>query len=354
MRKVYALLLNLFPRSYRAEYGDELLAVFNLSMDDAITRGRLEAALVVLHELISLPSAIIYEHLRERTRIPMIKKFRAYFGFEYGSYREFLTAMFPFLLVGGIWPLINILVRLRLLPGPGPVANGILLSLLGLFAILFLVGVGKGLPRWSLPYLGFILSLFSVYVFSGLLLGPIYLFFPNLYDRLLFFGDIFYAGAFWFGLLIVMILLVLVTRISPLFQRFRSDWTLLCFILYGAVPFALALTFDEYVGDEPYMLAAFLVLASGAWFYLRGGNEWKRFGALFGALTLAMFIAAAGKALLVPTQDWPITINRALSISEAKHTVLMWMWLALIMIVPIAINLLPRADSPSQASLTEG
>jgi hypothetical protein len=64
VKRLYALLLGLFPRSYREEYGDELRAVFNLSLDDALKQGKLEATIVVLRELAGLPKAIFYEYLR--------------------------------------------------------------------------------------------------------------------------------------------------------------------------------------------------------------------------------------------------------------------------------------------------
>ena len=65
MKRLYALLLGLFPSSYREEYGDELQAVFNLLFDDALKKGWLEATNVVLREMIGLPTAILYEHLRK-------------------------------------------------------------------------------------------------------------------------------------------------------------------------------------------------------------------------------------------------------------------------------------------------
>jgi len=64
VKRLYSLLLHLYPKAYREEYGDELLSVFGLSLDDAMQAGMLEIALVVLRELISLPAAIIHEHLR--------------------------------------------------------------------------------------------------------------------------------------------------------------------------------------------------------------------------------------------------------------------------------------------------
>ena len=65
MKRFYSLLLHLFPKVYRDEYGDELLAVFVLSLDDAMQAGKLEVIRVMLRELIGLPRAIIHEHLRK-------------------------------------------------------------------------------------------------------------------------------------------------------------------------------------------------------------------------------------------------------------------------------------------------
>jgi hypothetical protein len=349
--RLYGLSLNFFPKKYREEYGEELQMVFGLSIEEAATKGGFEVERLVLRELVSLPKAIVLEHIRERRNTKMDKSPASYFDFAYGSWKEFLTALLPFSLTGGIMPLLNYLGRARF--ASGMVGTGIVLALFGLFLVLFLVGVKMRMPRWSLPYLGFLLSLLSVYLLSALLGAPIVILFGNLLDHPSLFGDLFYGGVLWFGLLSIVVLLVILTRSSPALQRFRRDWTLLPFVIYGAAPFALWLTFDEYVGDEPYTFAAFLVLAVGAWFYLRSHSEWNRFGVLFIALTLAMFIAAAGKAILVPTQDWPITIDAGLAKSEAKHTILMWGWFALTMLVPLALKFRPRSDDLSQSSLSE-
>ncbi len=65
LHRLYRLLLNLYPRPYRKEYGEELQTVFNLSLDDAIKIGPMEVAGVVLRELMGLPTAILHEHLRK-------------------------------------------------------------------------------------------------------------------------------------------------------------------------------------------------------------------------------------------------------------------------------------------------
>ena len=272
----------------------------------------------------------------------MIGKFSSRFDFAPGSRREFLTAIYPFFLLGCVLPIINMISLSGIMRFPNPLFNGIAIILLVVLGILCLIGLAKGMPRWSLPYLGFALTILSVSGFSALLdFRPL-----HLYDRLSPLGDSMFEGGWWFGLLVAMILLVTVTRTLPAFQRFRNDWTLLCFIPYGGVPFALILTFDEYTGDEPFMFFAFLVLASGTWLYLHNKHEWKRFGALFGAMTLAMFIAAAGKAILLPTQDWLFFVDPASWKTEAMYTIRTWLWLALIMLSSLVVKRLPSVESP--------
>jgi len=352
IRRIYGLLLLLFPIEYRAEYGEELQSVFDLSVEEAARKSRFEVGRLVVRELVSLPKAVFLEHLREWRSATMNRKVDSFFDFASGSWKEFLTALLPFLLTGGIMPLLNYLGRARIVSGMfGAV---IVLPMLGLFIILLMIGAKKGMPRWSLPYLGFLLSILSLYLFSAVFGTPIYLLFRNLRDQSLLFIDILWDGIYWYGLLFAIFLLVTLSRVSPTFQRFKNDWTLPCFVLYGAVPFALWITFDEYVGDEPYTLLAFLVLAGGACVYLRSSNEGTRFGTLFIAMTLAMFIAALGKVLLIPSQTWPITIDGGLARSEFKHTITMWGWFALGMMIPLVSRFLSRTGNSSQVSLSEG
>jgi hypothetical protein len=65
IRKFHRLFLNLYPKWYWEEYGDELQTVFNLLLEEAARQGGLELARAVLQEFISLPKAIIHEHLRK-------------------------------------------------------------------------------------------------------------------------------------------------------------------------------------------------------------------------------------------------------------------------------------------------
>lgn len=88
IRKVYGSYLSLFPRNYREEYGKELQIVFELSLEEAATKGGFELERLILHELVSLPKAIILEHLRQRRMSKMTGHFAPRFDFAPGTRRE--------------------------------------------------------------------------------------------------------------------------------------------------------------------------------------------------------------------------------------------------------------------------
>lgn len=278
------------------------------------------------------------------------------FDFPPGSRFEPLAVFLPFI---GLYVLFLLVSALHAYMYSLQIRSSVVGTLTGLIFLgaifsLYAIGFRMGTPRWFLPYLGFLLAVLSLYVFSAVFGTPIYFLFRDLQDQSLLVIDILWDGIYWYGLLSAILLLVVLGRVSPKFQRFKDDWTLPCFVLYGGVPFALWVTFDEYAGDEPYTLSAFLVLAVGAWLYLRSAGERRRFGSLFIAMTLAILIAATGKAVLVPTQDWPFAIDAGLVRSEFRHTVTMWGWFALGMMIPPAGRFLPRSGNPSQATLSEG
>lgn len=110
----------------------------------------------------------------------------------------------------------------------------------------------------------------------------------------------------------------------------------------------LWLIFDEYVNEEPYFALSLLMLALGGWFYLRNSEPLKRFVLLQIGLALSMFTAAAGKAVLIlwsRSQELDFVLK-----DELFFTLETWVWLALILSLPLALNLLPRAkEQPKTA-----
>ena len=269
------------------------------------------------------------------------------FNFAPGSRNETLAALAPFLF-GALMTFVSYGSDSLTFPMWVQIAFALFFGLLVIS--MFVIGFAKGAPRWSMPYLGIPLPIISLIVFNSWLDEWNGFRFIRLYERSLFLGQFVFQGLLWVGLIGSLLLLVLTVRLIPKFhpfhKRLTDDWTLLCFVLYGAMPFVLVLTFDEYKYEEPYMFLAFLILAAGGWFYLRNDELWKKFLCLYLGVALSMLIAAAGKAIILPIQDWPVFIDPSSWISETMSTLVMWLWLAMIMLIPPVLKLFQRPDNP--------
>ena len=348
LARLYAALLKLYPRSYQVEYGQELQAVFNLALDDEARQGGFSPIWTSLRELRDLSGAIIIEHRRERRKHKMGTERASRLDFEPCSRRETLAALAPFLL--GAFSATLAYLRLNSF-GPQWVEVAIALSLLGSLGSLIVIGVVRRFPRWFLPYLGAALSLLGVYVIAG----PVSLLFNVLTvpSEPWLFRQIIDQGLFWIGLLVAGLLVVLAARtlppLRPFYWRIRRDWTLLSFVLYGTTLFALLLTFDDYQNKELYKTAALLVLAAGAWFYLQSAHSLQRLLALFAGLTLAMAVAAVGKAVLYSSPDWP-SLRLFTWQTEAMSTVITWAWLVLVIFAPAWLGRLLPPDERLEAA----
>ena len=338
--RLYALLLNLYPRAYRVEHAEELRTVFNLTVDEAAQQGGFSVVWMSLRELRDLPGGIIFEHWRERRKREMTTERGSLLIFEPGSWRETLSALAPFLLLGWLPPLLNLM---PLTPRHTPPWYGIGLTLVvvGLLGSLFVAGIRKGMQRWVLPYVGVILSLLSVYGFSDLVPGVSLVLVDRRYPW--FLRQVAYQGKLWIGLFVATLLIVVVAWVSPrwrpFYWRIRRDWTLLSFTLYGASLFALLFTLDDYPHNEPYIMAGMVILALGGWFYLRSRWLWQRALALFTGLTLAMAVAATGQAVIFSIPGW--SSGRFTWQTEVMSTVILWGWLVMMVFAPVLLNLLP-------------
>ena len=338
LRRIYGLLLTLYPREYLGEYGDELQTVFNLSLDEAT--GRFEVILIFVRELAGLPKAIISEHLRERRKVKMTGKFASRLDFAPGSGSEVFAALAPFLF-GMVMLFFGYIGRYLTFPMWAQTAFVVLFwsSILGMF----LLGSAKGLPRWFLPYLGMLFEIASLLLLSILVDLRVDVW----WHRSSGFGNDFNFGNFlWIGLILMVFLLLVISRsvlrFRPFYQRLRDDWTLLSFLLYGTVPLMLWLSFDGYVNEEPVFALSLLILGLGGWFYLRSDAPMKRFASLHIGLALSMLTATAGKAVLIigsQSQVFDFILK-----DELLFTLETWLWLALIMLLPLLLNLLPRSE----------
>jgi hypothetical protein len=167
----------------------------------------------------------------------------------------------------------------------------------------------------------------------------------------------FVRDGFLWGIFIPLLILLVafsatIPRYRPFYRLLRNDWTLLCFILYGSAPIMALIPFEGYINYGFFVIGMFLILAAGGWSYLRNDVPWKKFLILIGGVTLSMFTAAMGQAILYESSLYnsPRPYFNFPWWNTVHQTVIAWMWLVLIMFLPLAINLLPRSRNPSPAT----
>ena len=338
----YGLLLKFFPRKYRHEYGEELQAIFALSLADAAKSGSKEVAKMLLRELVGFPQAVFFEHLRDRRKTRVTKKSGSRFSETLAVFIPFFVVLALFLSMGAIRYI------------PARVVEIIRLSLIGILLVMFVVRLTRGLPRWVLPLIGFVFGFANLFIYLYVfekIVDPKWrgFSFPPFVSQ--FVGDFIQAGTFWGGIIILVFLSIVFSAslpaFRPFYQRLRYDWTLLAFILYGITPFAIILTFDDYHHAGSYVFVSFLILALGGWFYLHNNVSWKKFIFLFIGLTLAMAVTVIGAVILFEDSVYASFSTWQTSMAE---TITTWMWLAVFMILPPLINLLPQPSITSQST----
>ncbi len=290
--------------------------------------------------------------------------------FEPGSRLEALAAM-PLFLLGVLTSLLNLLHALNI-GIPMWVGTGLGLVVL----ITFIIGLIRGLPRWSLPYTGVIgLTLSWILTHRGTFMGLDTR--AGLLDPLLGWTDRLFhtvmrtspwivrvvVGTGWdwvvllgltaIGVLIVAACQAVILPLRPLYARIRDDWTLLSFGLYGSAMMAVSYTFEDYPSAKyPFMIVSFLILAAGAWMYIRSGrasgqvNHSQRALPLFAAMVLTMILGATGKALIHAGTGWPHShwpyYDTAPWYRVVLNTALLWGWVMVVVLAPALLTLLPR------------
>jgi hypothetical protein len=219
---------------------------------------------------------------------------------------------------------------------------------LGGMIVLLFFGLIRRIPSWSLPTLGLFVTFLALPTLA--FWAPVFIFLSPLADWMrLVIG----SGWPWFNLMLLCLIAIVVMAKMPrvpLYERVRRDWIWLAFALYGSAALWLWLTFDEYAGRLPYVVAAGAALAFGALVYLRANRPGVRFVILLGSLLLAILIVAWGKWNLVPTQTWPLVIDDGLRWSEIQSSLVTGFWLVFAVLGPPALVRLlplPRGPSPS-------
>jgi hypothetical protein len=239
------------------------------------------------------------------------------------------------------------------------IGSFLLLATLVFILVILIIGLLKGFPRWTVPYLGTVVinlvMLQAVFPLWGLFVDDvrrmIKYFTKTLGARIQY--SVLLGSFFWLVSFLSLALLILILMAWPctrkLAQRIRQDWTLMSFMVYSALVFNLELVFEEYAYDEAWKIACRVCLFLGAWIYFKSANQRKRILALLTGATLFFGIAAVGQWVVLPQQSWGAfygydhwTYRRVI----LSGTLTGWISVLIFMLVPALINLIPR---PRQA-----
>ncbi len=249
-----------------------------------------------------------------------------------------------------------------------PTFSSILAALFGGLLIAALVaGLIKGLPRWSLPFLGVAISLAGIYLVQTRLMSALDQTWSPLYQRLTQTGQLLprltwqliLSGTFCLSILLVLLGLLLILKLFPptrsFFDRLLEDRTQISFILFGAVLLIALIDFDEYRYDELFTAALLLALAAGAWGYLRAGSKGRRILALLAGVTVAFVILGVAKFFLVPLQDWPGWFDHYSPESErwfeSLREIATWFWMVVMLLIPMVVRRRPGQVAANLALL---
>lgn len=275
------------------------------------------------------------------------------------SHSELLIAMIVFLL--------PLLITLFIILGTTGINLPYWMDHFGLFLfwgpVIAVLGFAiiKGLPRWSLSYLGFVLMAGIIISRYDSFFGWIYPYFIQLFGPRSIWSlpiRLMYAGIFafimLFSILLIGLILVYLFRLIPytrdVWKRMRADWTQLSFLLYGGLVFGILIVFEEYQHEYIWQLLAWMCLALGAWLYLRAKGQKQRILALLGGATAAMWFVAIAKWVLIPLQKWPtgypVAPSEVTRWVETCSAMINWVLILIMMIAPALLSFLPRAPTP--------
>ena len=256
---IYSKLLLLYPRSFRKEFGEEMQVVFEDSVNEAVRDGILFLVIVGMREIANLPGSVLQEFWHEfkkrDTVMDMNEQTRSESVIGRGPNPwDALIGTMPFVLFG----IASMIGKIRV-PFLGIYTD---LAFYGIVLLGLLIGLVKGVPRWTYSYLGW--SLVFAWWWSNM--GTYGL-------KILGFQIDHWTWQIWPPLLLVIGIALLWARsFHPLRQLVRNvwqDWTLLSLAMYTFLAFVVLL-YDE--NHSPYligfMILATLTIAASVWAFM--------------------------------------------------------------------------------------
>jgi hypothetical protein len=271
----YARFLRLYPKEFRAEFGDEMRSVFNAAIRD---RSGPQSMLYFLLELRDLPGSLLEAYAagwRIGGNMPMNRE-----TISPSTRRQAFLGVLPFLAFG-VASMIGKVDAAYHLQGYHAEMVVYALVLVGL-----LVGWIRGFPLWSYSYLGWSLVL----AWSN--------------TNVKIHGEK-YGYHIWIPFAATVLTALLWTRslqpIRKLLGDIWKDWTRLSLTMYALGAWVF-LIYDENHHPQllAFMLASTLATAGAAWFFLRSAKMRGRTLAILAGFIITIVINGICEA----TWDW--------------------------------------------------
>jgi len=285
---LYSRLLDWLPPGFRDEFAEEMAQVLAARVREAGHRGRRALLWAFLGELFVLPALWLYACQRERRVYRMETSGGNASVNGRDSWGATLAAVLPLIGFVGVSATagiahhvlgavhLDVLFRLlwadALRIGVAPIIFYLLL--LGGFLAAWL----KGFPRWSYPYLGWLLLFLVASLGSTGLDDP-------------------YLWRIWGPLLITLLIAISLRPslkpLSSLAHGWKQDWTLSIFAVLGILEFLIWAGFDEMPGPRSvWATLCTAVLVVGAIAYMRISSRTGRVAALLGSMVASVALGA--------------------------------------------------------------
>jgi hypothetical protein len=293
--RAYGLLRRLYPRQFRAEFGDEMKCVFANAVNDAAKRGLAAVLMVCAREMWALPRNVVREHWGSLQNGSVSMNDTTALDDHPCPRLETLIGALPFLMFGPI----TVLLAYPYPYSAWRTSEGFEALVGIIYPLVMLLGLAAGWraswPRWSFPYLSVGI------VFSDVWLAQSVRWIAQSVAPRVFglgqewplFGQLVHDLAF-FALVpaMVFVLMRTVRWLRPLYVSIRQDWTQLSFGL--SVASAFMLSGIDHEEDPRLTLAVILpgvIVLLSAVAYLRSTNKIQRLWSLLLGLLLAVAVS---------------------------------------------------------------
>jgi hypothetical protein len=297
---LYTLLIALYPAVYRANFQEEMRAVFQEALVEAVSQGSSQVRRLLLRELRDLPGALVRAHVEvimsgQNVEMPT-------------PWREVLAGVIPFF-IGGMY----------LIAGEIPhewtaLENSNLGQIVdtwravSLWALILVPPVAfaiawiKSFPRWSYPFIS-LGTLIALYIMIASTPGLSFFGYPT-------FGREMWGWRALMPFMLATLVALLISRsVAPLVTLIRQvfeDWTLMTYSLFGMLPLFVSIAFDEM--DRLYslyfMVFLALVMLVFCVVYLRSRSQQMRVLALVLGVGLVMLTTSVGTKLYWSDGRW--------------------------------------------------